>query len=56
MSTVIHRSDASQWETSDFAWIAPVIVLLLLLLATIAVINGFPRPDVIGPDGFLAIT
>jgi hypothetical protein len=54
MSTIIARSIVGQRETSDFAWTAPTIVLLLLLIGTIGVISGFPIPNVIGPDGLLA--
>ncbi len=54
MSTIVARSNVGQREPSDFAWTAPTIVLLLLLIGTIGVISGFAAPNVIGPDGFLA--
>jgi hypothetical protein len=55
MSTIIARSHVRQWETSDFSWTVPAIVLLLLLIGTIGVISGFPTQNIIGPDGFLGV-
>ena len=55
MSTVIARSDVRHWETPNFAWAVPAIVLLLLLIGTIGVISGFPTQTIIGPDGFLPV-
>jgi hypothetical protein len=55
MSTIIARSHVRQWETSDFAWAVPAIVLLLLLIGTIGAISSFPAQNIIGPDGLLGV-
>ena len=54
MSITFAPSHAGHWGTLDFAWIAPALVMVALLIGTIAVLSSFPAPTTIGPDGLLA--